>query len=136
MPIPIIVERDTEGLKEAIVALFEEDFQLRCINEAKLTADAETRGRALDDMEERKLSPGYYARASYLLDLANSIEAGIQYAAADLPRDDVRGLQVVRQARNIFESNHPACSNCGERQDSRYAPQCRGCHVEFARRDG
>ena len=133
MPASIQVERDTEGLHEALVALFEEAFQRSAIDEAVRLADAETRRRMLDDLDIRKLSPGYYIRASYILDLGRSLEAGVHYSAATLTRDDVQGLFALARARAKFEREHPSCGGCGARQDNRFASKCKGCGVDFLR---
>ena len=131
----IQVERDMEGLQEAIRALFEESFQLSAIGVAVRSADKETRQRALADMDQRKLSPGYYTRATYLLDLGSALEAGVSYGADQLTRSDVLGLQALNRAKNEFYNDHPACSACGVRKDNRFASQCKGCHAQFGRGD-
>jgi hypothetical protein len=131
----IHVERDLEGVQEAIVALFEESFQRSSIKDAMTHADADTRERMLAELTERQLSPGYYTRASYLLDLGSAIESGVPYSAMELTRDDVRGLAAVARARNAFYQEHPSCSACGERQDNRFAPACRKCGAKFGRGD-
>ncbi len=129
----IQVERDQEGVQQALRAVFEESFQRNAISESMRSADAETREAMLADLDLRALSPGYYARASYLLDLANAIQAGIHYSASQLTRDDVRGLLAVSRAKAEFEHDHPACSACGRRQDGRFAMKCPGCGAEFNR---
>lgn len=133
--IPAIhVERDSEGVKQALVGLFEEAFHRRAIEKSfGRAADVETRQRALDSMEARTLSPGYYAWSEHLLSLSTAIELGVKYSAHELTRSEVVGLQLVRNARNEFEYEYPACSACGERQDNRFAPQCKGCGVKFQR---
>lgn len=131
-PPPMIrVERDIDGVRTALIALFEESFQRAAIDDAVRTADKETREQMLEEMPERELSPGYYAQAHYLLDLANAIEAGVSYGAGSLTRTDVLGLMAVSRARAEFESNHPKCNNCGARQDSKFAPACKKCHTKF-----
>lgn len=129
----IQVERDTEGLHTALVGLFEEAFQQSAIEEASRAADKEQRQRMLDGIPARQLSPGYYVRAEYILDLGRAIETGITYSAEILTREDVRGLQMLERARNEFEREHPACGGCGVRQDNRFSLRCRGCGVKFMR---
>lgn len=129
----IQVERDTEGLHQALVALFEEAFHRNAIDQAARMADREERQRMLDEIAERTLSPGYYARADYILDLGRSLEMGISYTATMLTREDVQGLQALSRAKAEFEREHPACGNCGVRQDNRFMPKCKGCGVVFLR---
>jgi NADH pyrophosphatase NudC (nudix superfamily) len=129
----IQVERDHEGLHTALVGLFEEAFQKSAIEEASRAADKEQRKRMLDEIPARSLSPGYYARATYILDLGRAIETGVTYSAETLAREDVRGLQALARAKAEFEREHPACSGCGTRQDNRFAMKCRGCGVKFTR---
>lgn len=127
------VERDPEGLQTALRELFEEAFCREAISSVMEKADEETRNRAMDDIPQRSLSPGYYSRSEYLLDLASSIECGTTYSAGTLGREDVIGLQALRRARHEFERDHPACA-CGTRQHNRYIRECRSCHAKFAQR--
>jgi hypothetical protein len=131
--IAISVEHDVEGLQVALRELFEESFETRRLKASRLGSDPDSLARAIDDLDVRTLSPGYYVRASYLLDLSNAIETGVQYTASMLDRCDVLGLQAVKIARGEFQHDHPTCSACGERQESRFATRCCGCQVEFAR---
>ena len=127
------VERDPEGLQVALRELFEEAFCREVTDSVMKKADEETRQRALDDMPERTLSPGYYTRAEYILELGSSIEAGVGYSAELLDRADVAGLKALKLAKNEFERDHPACS-CGTRQHNRFILECRSCHAKFIRR--
>ncbi|HEY4358277.1 MAG TPA: hypothetical protein VGN16_21200 [Acidobacteriaceae bacterium] len=129
----IQVERDQEGLHEALVGLFEESYQMGAVGSALRHADEDTRERALSSVEPLKLSPGYYTWSHYLLDLGYSIAAGAQYSAEMLTRADVAGLQTLARAKAKFESDHPACSSCGARQDSKLASKCKGCGISFLR---
>jgi len=129
----IQVARDTEGLRMAALGLLEEAYQRECIKSAVQRADAETRARALDDMDPRTLSPGYYGQAAYLFDLATMFELGISYGPADLTREDVIGLVAIRSAKAEFEREHPSCPRCGVRQDNCFTAQCRGCHMKLRR---
>jgi hypothetical protein len=129
----IQVERDAEGIEKALVDLFEESFQRSAIAESMSQADAETREHMLESESVRRLSPGYYDRASYLLDLGASLEAGVTYSAAELTRSDVIGLAALKRAKGCFEREHPQCGACGARQDTRFAPACKGCGAEFQR---
>jgi hypothetical protein len=127
------VERDPEGLQVALRELFEEAFCREAIRPVMEQADEETRNRAMDDMPMRTLSPGYYSRAEYILDLGSAIEAGAAYSAEVLGREDVTGLQALKRAKQEFEHDHPACS-CGTRQHNRYIFECRSCHAKLVRR--
>ena len=79
----IHVERDTVGIQQAVLGLFEEAFQRGAIDSTSLMADVESRARALDDLEARKLSPGYYVRAQYLLGIMYSNGQGVMKDAAE-----------------------------------------------------
>lgn len=133
----LAIERDAEGLQLALRELFEESFFDEAIKSllAKLEDNPEERDRVFRDRPERNLSPGYYDRAAYLLELGSAIEAGAQFTAATLGRDDVAGLQAMKRARNSFEHDHPSCPACGTRQDNRFMKQCKGCRTKFAGRD-
>jgi len=128
------VERDPEGLQLALRELFEEAFCREAIRSVMEKADEDTQARAMEDIPQRTLSPGYYSRAEYILDLGSAIEAGAGYSAEVLGREDVTGLQALKRAKQEFERDHPACS-CGTRQHNRYILECRSCHAKFARRD-
>jgi hypothetical protein len=136
MPSVIHVERDSEGLQQALRALFEESFQRAEMAKANRRMDAETRQRMLDEMADRQLASGYYTRATYLLDLGSALETGVTYSAGDLTRTDILGLQAMARARREFESDHPACTGCGARQDNAFATHCKGCRVKFLRGEG
>lgn len=127
------VDQDAEGLRLAVRELFEESFAQESVRPllALLGDNDSERERVMSTMPERTLSPGYYDRSAYLLELGSAIEAGAQYTATMLARVDVLGLQAVRRAKAQFEYDHPACSACGIRQESRFAAQCRGCRVKF-----
>jgi hypothetical protein len=127
------VERDPEGLQLALRELFEEAFCRETISSMMKKADEDTRNRAMEDMPQRTLSPGYYSRAEYLLDLASSIECGAAYTAEVIGREDVLGLQSLKRAKHEFERDHPACA-CGTRQHNRWIRECRSCHAKFGER--
>ena len=127
------VERDAEGLQQALRELFEEAFWREVFESSFRHASEETRDRAEEDIPQRTLSPGYYSRAEYLLDLASAIECGAAYSAEVLGRDDVVGLQALQRAKAEFERDHPACS-CGTRQHNRWTHECRSCRAKFAER--
>lgn len=130
------IERDAEGQQTALRELFEETFfdeSMKPLLE-KLKDNPEECERVLFDRPERSLSPGYYDRAAYLLDLGLAIEAGAQYGAATLSRDDVTGLEAVKRAKAEFEHDHPSCAACGTRQDNRFMQQCKSCRTKFAGR--
>lgn len=125
------VEADAEGLRIALRELFEESFLAEATQNIADTDDIEAIRRMEDDLPARSLSPGYYSRAVYLLDLAAAIECGATYAAADLMRSDVQGLDMLRRAKISFEHDHPNCSGCGKRQFNRHMTECPHCRAKF-----
>lgn len=131
------VDQDAEGLRLAVRELFEESFAHESVRPVlELLGDNEhERERVMASLPERTLSPGYYDRSAYLLELGSAIEAGAHYTAATLARVDVLGLEAVRRAKSQFEYDHPSCSACGTRQENRFAAQCRSCRVKFIRGD-
>lgn len=132
----IQVERDAEGLRRAGRELFEESFFEDAMQPVldRLGDDPEACERLLAERPPRTLSPGYYDRCAYLLDLGAAMETGAAYAAEQLSRHDVVGLQAIRKAKLEFEREHPACGVCGTRQDNRFMVQCKSCRTKFAGR--
>lgn len=130
----IRTEKDAEGLQLALRELFEESYLLGETAGIMSKSDEETRARIQDDMPERSISPGYYGRAVYLLDLASAIERGVQYSAGSLTPDDVRGLDALKRAKQEFERDHPQCPACSIRQPNQYMMQCVSCKTKFAGR--
>jgi hypothetical protein len=132
----IQVERDAAGLQIAVRELFEETLFEESMRPllAKVGDDPEMRERIYAEAPERTLSPGYYDRCAYLLDLGSAIEAGAVYSADTLQRSDVTGLLAVRAAKAAFERDHPSCPACGTRQDNRYMKQCKSCRCKLAGR--
>jgi hypothetical protein len=123
-------------LQIAVRELFEESFFEEATKSllAKVQ-DEEMRESILMDAPSRTLSPGYYDRCVYLLDLGSAIEAGVQYGAGQLRRDDVAGLLAVKRAKAEFEQEHPSCPSCGTRQDNRFMDKCKSCRQVFRRND-
>jgi len=129
---PKAVERDIEGLQMALREIFEESYIAGANGSVYAAADREAIGRAEEDTPARSLSPGYYSRAAYLLDLASAIEAGASFPPSFLTRVEVQGLEAVRRAKAVFESDHPSCPGCGRRLDNRHMVQCPYCKTKFA----
>jgi len=129
----IDVERDTVGLQLAVRELFEETFAEESVRATleQLADDAEARERVMAELPQRTLSPGYYGRGAYLLELDAAIGAGVQYSAQILTRSDVMGLLAIKRARAEFERDHPGCPRCGARQDNRFTPKCRRCQLQL-----
>jgi hypothetical protein len=127
----IRVDQDIEGVQLALGVLFEESFVRSSFGDGFDDLDDETQRRLLAEIPPRTLSPGYFNYAVYLLSLASAIEAGVTYSADQLRHTDVQGLQAVSRARNEHHRRHPACSQCGTRQHSAFAPECRRCHAKF-----
>jgi hypothetical protein len=135
MPLPFRhpVERDEEGLQYAIRTLFEENLRQHKMTQILEQCSAAERARIEDDEPIREISPGYYKRAVYLLQLANTLELGIPFPPDCFTMHDVAGIQAVRMARAAFEREHPACPRCGERQDNPHMPKCFNCPQKFTR---
>ncbi len=133
MPDVIHVERDTQGLQLALRSLFEEALIRHRMESAMEASSGYELARLEAELPERELSPGYFTRAGYLLDLSTAIEMGIPMDPATLTHADVMGIRAVRSARADYEREHPACPACGERQDNRHMKHCYACHIEFAR---
>ena len=132
----IQVERDAEGLHLALRCLFEEALLLHRSEGTRQRAadDPETLRRLDAEIPAREISPGYFKRAAYLLDLSAQLELGIPMDPASILHSDVVGLQIVKSARADYEREHPACPACGERQDNRWMKQCFRCRATFSGR--
>ncbi len=128
------VESDAEGLRVALREIFEESFILGATEDVFSSGDLDAMRRVEEDIPARTLSPGYYSRAAYLLELAGSIDCGVTYAPHQLTHDDVRGLEMVKRAKAAFESEHPPCPGCGRRLDAPTLSQCPYCQTKFAGR--
>jgi hypothetical protein len=135
-PVRIRVARDAEGLRIAARELFEEQFfaneDQRTLETAEKAANREAVLRSLP--ERRTLSPGYYIRARYLLDLELLFTIGIRFELSDLQPEEITGIRAVRSAQEEFERAHPACNKCGTRQKTAWGQKCDGCGVELQRR--
>ena len=125
------IERDAEGMKFAIRTLFEESLRRHKLNGLLEKCSAAERARIEADEPIRVISPGYYKRAAYLLQLANTLELGIPFPPDCFTLHDVTGIQAVRMARAEFEREHPACPRCGERQDNPHMPACPHCNQKL-----
>lgn len=129
--LPVRVEHDAEGLQLAVRALFEESLAEHRLAPVLEKADDEQRDRILAELPMREISPGYYKRAAYLVDLANILTLGIPMDASVFTQADVTGIAAVRRAKNEFEREHPACPSCGERQDNAFMRECFNCHQKL-----
>jgi NADH pyrophosphatase NudC (nudix superfamily) len=109
----LMVSRDADGIQAAAVELMEEGLM-----------------RPESVGQDRKLSPGYYARVIYLIWLQRSLEAG---AKLELMADEVDGIAALASAKAEFGQEHPACGNCGQPQYTRFARKCHECGAEFRR---
>lgn len=130
----IHAERDADGVREALEALFEESFVRARIQREAAGASAETRERMEWQLPKRKLSPGYYRWAEHLLLLDEQRRAGVGFTACELAHFEASGLVQLELARAEFKSRHPSCGACGERQENRFSPQCCACGVRFRRK--
>lgn len=127
----IYVERDFEGLQMAVRSLFEEALVRHRIDAAAGNVGQYELERLEGEIPAREISPGYFNRAGYLLDLSTQLELGIPIEPATLTHSDVLGIRAVRSARSEFEREHPACPRCGERQDNAYLKVCYACHTKL-----
>jgi hypothetical protein len=127
------IERDADGLEQAVRTLFEESFiQHRLAPQLERMNDAEAE-HVLADLPIREITPGYYQRAAYLVDLTNTLTLGIPFPPECFTQSDVAGIAAVRRARAEFEREHPGCPACGERQDHAHTPKCFSCGQKLRR---
>lgn len=133
----IQIERDGHGLQQAVLSLFEESLVRHRNRTAMERAkdDPETLDALESEIPERELTPGYFARASYLIDLQNKIEMRFPMDAATLTEADWIGVRAVATARAEFEREHPGCPRCGERQDNRHMRVCPFCNYQIRGKD-
>lgn len=125
--------RDREGLKQALIQLMEESWAFRRVESRLDSASDATREKLLLDLPERALSPAYYLLGDYLIWLASCLEA-VGASLPDATAFEANGLAILGGARNKFESDHPPCWSCGERQESKLDLQCWNCGAEFKRK--
>lgn len=118
----------------ALEEIFEEDFVRSRIDRELDGANAQTRERLEQQIPSRTLSPGYYDFALHILRLDDERKAGVVLFASALAHFEVAGLLALGRARAAFEGRHPACSQCGARQQNRFTVECSGCGVKFRRK--
>jgi hypothetical protein len=133
LPFRIPVDRDAAGLQLAARALFEESLQHHKLGQVLDRMAPAEQDRVLDSMPAREISPGYYTRAAYFINLSGMLKLGIPFDPACFTGGDVTGLQAVRSAFAEFEREHPCCPRCGERQDNPHMPKCFGCGLKLRR---
>jgi hypothetical protein len=97
-------------------------------------ANDETRNRMELRIPPRTLAWGYYRFGEHLLHLEALQQAGIAFGTRDLAAFEAEGLLALRRARSAFESHHPACSACGQRQQNRFGRECPACGSKFQRK--
>ena len=127
----IQVERDGEGLQMALLWLLEEALVRGRIAKAIAAASDHEVARLEAEIPDRELSPGYFKRAGYLLDLSTQLELGIPMDPASFTASDIIGIRAVRSARAEFEREHPGCPRCGERQDNNVMRVCWACNTKL-----
>lgn len=127
----IQVERDGEGLQMALLWLLEEALVRGRIAKAVAASSDHEVERLEAEIPDRELSPGYFKRAGYLLDLSTQLELGIPIDPASITPSDVVGIRAVRSARAEFEREHPGCPRCGERQDNNVMRVCWACNYKL-----
>jgi hypothetical protein len=130
----IDVVRDSEGVREAIEAILEEDLHRARIQRESSGADPRTRDKMLAQLAPRTLSPGYFRFAEHLLRLDAERSAGIPFHPGDLASFEAEGLVTLCRARSAFEYRHPACGACGARQKNRFGIECNNCGTKFRRK--
>ena len=123
--------RDGDAVKQALICLFEESLAWHRLKPTLESTDEADRELQLQSLPERKLSPGFYRLAEYLMWLGARMQATA--LRLDLLSFEAEGLCILSQARSEFESNHPPCGRCGEMQDSRMSLMCWCCGQEFKR---
>ena len=114
----IEVASDYEGLRQAALALLEED-RLLISTTAKEGEDV--------DLPERELSDGYYVRARYRMATGEQVRQGMIRDLSDLEMTESRGLGAIAAARNEFDRDHPPCPGCGNALETPYAKRCWAC---------
>lgn len=129
----IQIAQDVEGLRLAAMEMFDYTLKERDINrqvknllQADPYASAEVLGKLVPQSE---VSPGYHDWVGYLFWMEDKLATGIEFK--DITADEAEGLAMLRRARAEWQSEHPACGNCGERVRSRTQKRCRGCMQEF-----
>jgi hypothetical protein len=125
----IDITRDGEGLRQALSELLEHSFASSRVARSLLDADEGSQERMFGSLPQLTLSPGYYKRAEFLLWLEKQKEIGV--VAAPWAHSEAVGLMAVKEARSIFERNHPPCGICSALQDSPFALSCCACGTEF-----
>ncbi len=127
LPYRVSIERDADGLQLAVRTLFEESLRRHRLDELTDRISAKEAERIRADEPLREISPGYYTRAGYLLELANTLELGISFPPDCFTQADIAGMVAVKRARLEFEREHPPCPRCGERQDNPHQTKCHAC---------
>ena len=118
--------RDGEGVKLALLDLFEESLAWTRLQSSLEAVDDDGRERLTRSLPHRAQSPGYYKLGEYLLWLhqrvsilglpiereidreRRGLHSGIRIAAFEAD-----GLCLLSQARAEFERRHPTCGRCG-----------------------
>jgi hypothetical protein len=130
----ILVSHDYERLRLAARELFDEQFHEqeneRAREAERIAGNAPAAKARRHAKGERTLSPGYYDRVGYLLDLDAIVSGGFQLSLDQVDASEVQGLMAVREARAEWQAQHPSCGRCGRRNE-RFAMKCRDCGVEF-----
>jgi len=123
----ILVATDYVGLRQAALEIFEEIFTAE--DRERTLAAAESAANRDEIIEraipQRTLSPGYYERVIYLLDLEEMTQV-VQVGLREVDESEIRGITVVRQAREETLQKYPPCPHCGKR-NSKFMPRCRAC---------
>jgi hypothetical protein len=131
----MVVTQNMDGVRQAALELMVESLKAKDVervldNLRQQDADEVTLAKALP---VRSLPDGYYDFASYILWLRSMRDSGSEMT---IYADEAEGLRAIEEARQEFESKHPACPQCRTRQYSGTAIRCRnsGCGLEFKKR--
>jgi hypothetical protein len=124
----ILVSRDYEGLEIAAYELLEEAFEEEIsARQSRALEGSISEDEVRESFKSKKtLSPGYYTRIHYLLELENMIELGIQFTPDTMLAHDLRGLEVLKKAQAKFDREYLPCPNCGKRM-KKFSTWCWNC---------
>jgi len=132
----MIVTQNTEGIRQAALELMEEslgaDDLARQIE--SLSAEEDLMAYAVSlakTVPVRSVASGFYDYAAYLFWIRSMIDADVELT---ILAEEAEGLRALAAAQQEFERDHPACPQCGARQQSSTPIRCRVCRMEFKKR--
>lgn len=132
----MLVTQDMNGVRQAALEMMNES--LRADDLARqiqgLMSDDDLAAYAVSlakTVPVRSVASGFYDYAAYLFWMRSMIDANVEITVL---ADEAEGLRAIEAARQEFERDHPACPQCGARQDSSTRIKCRSCRMEFKKR--